>query len=188
MRIFRFIALLGTFLGAWGSATVHFWTFTAGWDVDRAGIALSVLGIALFAFFFPAARRSNRLGIRPPSTSRPQPSLLLALAPHVGLYAVLSMGVYGVMFKLGRVDERNGHYIQRIPNWGQRLRTGRTVDTECEISFATYKKLKGYQIRADSAFMFLFYFLLFAVFALPEKPSTGQRDSARSRERTRGHL
>jgi hypothetical protein len=173
MRIGRFIALLGTFLGALACATVHVWTFTAGWDVERAQIAMSVISVAWFAFIIPVASRDRRLGIEPPSTSRPQPSLLMALVPHVLLYAVLTFAVYFAMVGSGGVAARNGHYFQNTPNWGARLRKGRAINTEWEIPLAKYKRIRGFELRGWSAFIFWFHFFSFAVFALPDGKKAG---------------
>ncbi|HTL29258.1 MAG TPA: hypothetical protein VL282_08555 [Tepidisphaeraceae bacterium] len=132
--------------------------------MDQADIAVSVLGVAWFAFMIPTANRGNRLQLGSLSTSGPQPSLLMALVPNVLLYAVISFALWIVVVKGGGVHARGGHYFQNP--WA-----GRARDTEWEIPFVEYKRLHGFGVRALTAFISLFYLLSLAVFALKETDS-----------------
>src|SRR4051794_29651966 len=161
MRVVRFIALLGTSLGAAGCATLYVWTFSGSWDTDQADRASGVLSVALFVFLLPAIFRSKRLRLWKMSTSLPQPSPLMAVVPHILLYVVINVLVGMVVIKCGGIHARNGRYFQN-PWWGH------IRDTEWEIPFATYKRLYGFDIRTRTAFLFLFYFASFAIFSLPE--------------------
>jgi hypothetical protein len=103
----------------------------------------------------------------------------MALAPYVMLYAVLSFAVYFAMIGFGRVAASNGHYYQSTPNSRARwLGRHSNRNIEWEIPLAKYKRIRGFELRGWSAFVFLFYFLPFALFALPEKPSKAQRGEA----------
>jgi hypothetical protein len=167
MRIGRSIALLGTFAGGLACAPVHFWTFTAGWDLDRAHTALAVLSLALFPLFIPAVARSKRLKLGPMSTSGPHASALMALAPHVFLYALLSAAAYMLIIGAGGIESRNGRYYQNSPNWGRRIMGNTHQDKEWEITGKEYMRIRGFEMRFWSSWVFAFYFCSFAVLALP---------------------
>ena len=171
MRIPRLIALLFALLGAVACAALHLWTFTRSWNVDRADAAVAILGVAVFAVMIPAAIRSKRLGLGPLSTSDPQPSRLMAVAPYVFLYAIVWFFVPMVVLEAGGVHARKGRYFQN-PSWG------RIRDTEWEIPFATYKRLHGFEVSSWAAFLFLFYYLSLATFALDDPDESDESDES----------
>ena len=173
MHIPRLIALLFALLGCLACAALHLWAFTKSWNVDRADGAVGILGVAMFLVMIPAAVRSNRLGLGVMSTSVPQPSRLMAMAPYVFLYGIVWFLVPLVVLKGGGVHARHGHYFQNPA-------TGRIRDTEWEIPFATYKRLHGFEIASWAAFLFCFYYMSFAVFALNDDESTESDESDES--------
>jgi hypothetical protein len=160
MRLLQLIA----FFGLVACLTVHVWTFTAGWTVDQAYTAVSILGVAMFPLFIPASSIGRKQQIGPLSTSKPAPSLVLALVPHLLLYAMLQGLVWMVALKLGKVGTRGGRYFQ-YPWLGR--------NNEWEIDFATYKRGMGFSIRCFTAFLTVFYLSILGTLLL-HKRTKGQ--------------